>query len=116
MKIGVVEFGGDLTRAFADPIEKEVANVSFVKKRALDLFDVLAFARKLSQDCDQVVMLVELDEEKKTENNAFYEGLAVLEADTGKPIFKLIYLPGEAGEEDAAELSKTFLNYVFGKS
>ncbi|MBI1973800.1 hypothetical protein HYS54_03220 [Candidatus Micrarchaeota archaeon] len=115
MKFGIVEYGQKLSNIVEKEISEEVANCSFVKKQASDLFDLLAFARKLSQETDQVIMLVELEEEQKAQNDAFYNGLAVLEAETGKPIFKLVYQQGEAGEKEARKFARSILEQLFGK-
>ncbi|MBI4214995.1 hypothetical protein HY546_03285 [archaeon] len=115
VKFGIVEFGAKLAQFVEEEISEEVANSSFIIKRVADLFDLLAYARKLSQEVDHLILFAELDEEQKTQNDAFYNGLAVLSADTGKPIFKLIYNAGEAGEREARELAAEILEKLYGK-
>lgn len=113
MKISIIECGGKLAEAFVEIVGKKVEEASFSTKKALDLYDVLAFARKASADADQVVIIAQVDPEAKDQNAAFYNGLAVLEADTGKPIFKLIYSPEENGEALLAEFAQKFINCLF---
>ena len=112
MDIGIVEYGGKLTQVFEDIVSKELIQARFKKKKALDIFDVLAFARKFS-DLDQVVIIAELIRDEKEKNEAFYDGLADLEADTGKNIFKAIYYDDEEGEPVVKELGETFINYLY---
>lgn len=112
MDIGIVEYGGKLTQIFEEAVSKELVQARFKKKKALDIFDVLAFARKFS-DLDQVVIIAELIRDEKEKNEAFYDGLADLEAETGKNIFKAIYYDDEEGEPVVKELAETFVNYLY---
>lgn len=112
MEIGIVEYGGNLSNVFEEIISSKVGQSFFKKKKALDVFDVLAFTKKFI-DMDQVVVIVELKRDEKEENKAFFEALARLEADTGKNIFKAIYYDDEDGKASVEELAEKFVNYLF---
>jgi hypothetical protein len=112
MKIGIVECGGELADVFLNEVSAKVATVDFQKKRALDLFDALAFAKKFAA-LDHVVIIARLDPDEHEQNAAFYEGLAVLEAETGKNIFKCLYRDEDEGGALVKELAETFVNYLF---
>ena len=122
MKVGIVEFGEEnLTEIFIEAVSKDVADISFRRKKALDMFDALALTKQVAsaqeEDAlDQLVLIVELSEEEKDKNDAFYKGLASLEADTGRTIFKCIYMPEEGGESEIKELANTFINHLFKPS
>jgi riboflavin synthase len=109
MKIGIVEHGGGLTEEFQKIISEKIAGVQFVRKKALDLFDVLALARQIGDGCDQLVIIVFMGDEEKEQRPAFYMGLATLEAETGKIIFKHIY----EDESDIKEFAELFINYLY---
>jgi len=110
-----VESGGKVADIFRDIIDKEVANANFKTKKALDPFDVLAFARKFA-NLDHIVIFVQLEKEDKETKEAFLAGLATLEADTGKNIFKCIYYDDEDGEAAAKDTADEFLEYAYGKA
>jgi hypothetical protein len=112
MKIGIVELGGDLGIVFQKAVGPRIETSEFQTKKALDLFDVLAYARKMINS-DQLVIIVRLREEDKDLNNIFYEGLAGLEAETGKNIFKYIYKEDDDVEAGVKELAETFFNSLF---
>lgn len=111
----MVESGKSVSGVFREMVEKDVANASFQTKKALDPYDVLAFAKKFI-NLDHVVIFVELEREKKEENEAFFDGLADLEVDTGKNIFKCIYYDDESGEDTAKVTAEKFLEYAYGKA
>jgi hypothetical protein len=112
MRIGIVECGGDLADIFLKEVSAKLATVDFQKKKALDVFDALAFAKKLA-GLDQLVLIARIDPDQPDQNAAFYEGLAVLEAETGKNIFKCIYTEDDDGEAAVKTLAETFINYLF---
>ena len=112
MKIGIVEYDGGLSEIFEKIVSEKIPEAEFKKKMALDIFDVLAFAKKFV-DMDQLVIIIELKREEKDRSDAFFEGLAKLEADTGKNIFKCIFYDDEEGEPVIKELAETFINYLF---
>lgn len=109
MKIGIVEHEGELAEEFKKIVSEKIAGVQFIKKMALDLFDVLALARQVSDECDQVVIIVFMSDEEKEQRPAFYMGLATLEVETGKIIFKHLY----EDEGDIKEFTETFINYLY---
>jgi len=111
MKVGIIEYGGELNKIFQKEVGEKVETVYFEVKKALDLFDVLAYAKKMAT-LDQLVIIVNKTDEK--ELNAFYDGLAFLEAETGKNIFKCIYDEEENGESLVKELAESFVKNVFG--
>jgi len=113
MRIGIIESGGgDLADVFIREVSAKVATVDYQRKAVLDQFDALAFAKKFST-LDNVVLIVKLDPDQHEQNAAFYEGLAVLEAETGKNIFKCFYTDDEDGEAAVKELATTFVNYLY---
>jgi hypothetical protein len=110
MQIAIVEYGGKLADIFEKTISEKVADAGFEKKRALDLFDVLALARQMA-DREQLVIIAYLDPDEPEQRSAFYDGLATLEADTGKNIFKCLY--SEHGEAEIEKLVEDFINYIY---
>ena len=111
MKVGIIEYGGDLNKIFQDEVAKQIETISFQAKKTLDLLDVLAFAKKMV-DLDQLVIIANTDEISDRELDAFYDGLAVFEAETGKNIFKCIYKEEEGGETLVKELAAAFVKAV----
>ena len=112
MKIGIIEFDGELTGVLQGELSTKIEMVEFESKKALDLLDVLAYAKKLSS-LDQIAIIAQLDEDNKTMSNIFLSGLATLEAETGKNIFKCLYEEHEDGEAKVKELAETMFNYMF---
>jgi hypothetical protein len=112
VKIGIIEFGGEFSRIFQKEVEAKIGTATFQTKTALDLFDVLAFARKMVT-FDHVAIIAEISPEEREKNTAFYNGLASLEAETGKNIFKYIYEEGEADEEEIKKFAEKFVNSLF---
>ena len=112
MDIGIVEYGDELSGIFMDEIRKQIADVSFVNKKALDLMDCLAFLKQLANR-EQLILIAEIDKDEDDEIHAFYQALATLEADTGKNIFKYFYEPGESSEEGIKSFAEIFINYLF---
>jgi len=113
MKIAIIEEGGELTAILQEEIAKKAQTATFEVKKALDLFDVLAYGRKMIAS-DHLIIVAQLDTEETELNKVFYSGLAMLEEETGKNIFKCIYTDADDGEEMVRELAETFLNYVLG--
>ena len=114
MKIGIVELGdGKLAGLLKDLLADKIEEADFSVKKALDLFDALAFARQFSLKTDQVVLIAELNPENKDENAAFYNGLAILEEDTGKPVFKSFYSTEQRGEDQVKETAEAIVNYLY---
>lgn len=111
MRVGIIEYGGEFGKVFQEEVAKQIETISFQYKKALDVFDVLAFAKKMS-DLDHVVIIVQKDEGREKELDAFYDGLANLEAETGKNIFKCIYDSDEGGEDAVKELADKFVKAV----
>ena len=112
MRIGIVEVGGELSKVFQSEIAPRIEMAEFETKKALDLFDVLAYTRKMI-GLDQLVLIVHLDSEETELNRVFFQGLATLEGETGKNIFKCFYYEDEEGEPKVKELADTFFNYIF---
>jgi hypothetical protein len=110
MKIGIVEYGGELNKIFQSEVSKNIETADFQVKKALDLFDVLAFARKMS-DLDQLVIIADMEDQEPDVKRVFLQGLATLEEETGKNIFKCLY--EDDGEGQVKELAETFFNYLF---
>lgn len=110
MRVAIVEYGGNLALVFEKIVSEKIANVEFEKKRALDVFDVLAFARQMAEQ-DQIVIIAFIDPEDQGMKTAFYEGLATLEADTGKNIFKCLY--SEDGAAEVEKLAEAFITYIY---
>jgi riboflavin synthase len=112
MRIGIIEYGAELANVFEKEISAKIAGVEVKKKAALDMFDVLAFTKKMV-DFDHLVIIVGMIRENKDVNAAFFDGLAMLETETGKNIFKCIYYEDEDGEALVKELVETFVNYLY---
>lgn len=113
MDLGIVEYGEELTEIFAGEIRKNVADVSIARKRAMDLTDTLAYLKQLSSH-EHLILFAEIDrEEKADEAHAFYQGLAVLEASTGRNIFKYFYGPGDASESGVRNFAEIVVNYIY---
>lgn len=116
MKIALIDVAdntGDYPAVFEEAIRGKAQELSVKKKTALDLLDVIALAKRFSAESDYVAIFVEETDENKARFNAFYEGLAVLEAETGKEIVKCIVKEGEDGEALAKDAAERFINYVF---
>jgi len=111
MNIGIVEMGdGKLAGIFREKVTAEVANVDVSVKKALDLFDVLAFAKQFSGKVDQLIIIVQLNDDEP-DRKAFMEALANLEASTGQPVFKCFYEgDGKAAVESGVE---RFINWLY---
>lgn len=122
MKVGIVEYGEEnLTDIFVEMTSKDIGDISFNRKKVLDAFDALASMKGMASAADedavdQLVLIVELDEEEKDKNDAFYKALANLEVETGRSIFKCIYNPEEGGESEIKDLANTFINHLFKPS
>lgn len=112
MRIGIVESGGDLSKIFQEKVAKKLETATFETKKALDLFDVLAYARRMISS-DQLVIIALLNSEELELNKVFFQGLAMLEGETGKNIFKCFYNEDEDGEAKVRELADTFIEYLF---
>jgi len=112
MRVGIVELGADLSKIFQSEVGLRIETAEFEVKKALDLFDVLAYARKMIND-DQLVLIVQMNSEEADINKVFLQGLASLEGETGKNIFKCFYYEDEDGESKVKELAETFFNYLF---
>jgi len=112
MKIGIVEMGGDLHKVFQAELSGKIETAEFQVKKALDLFDVLAYSRRLISS-DQLVVIVKFSEEEPELKSVFLHGLATLEEETGKNIFKCFYYEDEDAEAKVKELAETFFNYLF---
>lgn len=116
MKIALIDVAdntGDYPAVFEEAIRGKAQELSVKKKTALDMLDVIALAKRFSAESDYVAIFVEETGENKARFGAFYEGLAVLEAETGKEIVKCIVKEGEDGEALAKEAAEKFINYVF---
>lgn len=111
--IDVAQNSGDYPAAFEKVLREKVEELSVTKKTALELLDVLALAKQFSAKSDYVAIFVEETEENKKKFEAFYGGLARLEADTGKVVVKCIVGEGEDGEALALETAEKFVDYVF---
>ena len=112
MRISVVEVGGNLSKIFQESVGKKLETANFETKKALDLFDVLAYSRRMISS-DQLVIIALLNSEESELNKVFFQGLAMLEGETGKNIFKCFYNEDEDGEAKVRELAETFIEYLF---
>ena len=112
MKIGIVEMGADLNKVFQSELAGRIETADFEVKKALDLFDVLAYSRKLINS-DHLVVIVQFSEEEPDLKRIFLQGLATLEEETGKNIFKCFYYEDEDAEEKIKELAEMFYNFLF---
>ncbi|RLG21079.1 hypothetical protein DRN74_03520 [Candidatus Micrarchaeota archaeon] len=112
MDIAIVEYGADLSDFFIKRVEEKIADVSYVKKKALDLLDCLAFLKQLSSH-EHLILIAEIERSETEKIDAFYQGLAVLEAETGKNIFKYFYESDEWSEEGIKNFADMFIDYVF---
>ncbi len=112
MRIGIVESGGNLSKIFQESVSKKMETANFENKKALDLFDVLAYSRRMISS-DQLVIIALLNSEELELNKVFFQGLAMLEEETGKNIFKCFYNEDEDGEAKVRELADTFIEYLF---
>jgi hypothetical protein len=104
--------GGDLHKVFQAELSGKIETAEFQVKKALDLFDVLAYSRRLISS-DQLVVIVKFSEEEPELKSVFLHGLATLEEETGKNIFKCFYYEDEDAEAKVKELAETFFNYLF---
>jgi hypothetical protein len=73
MKIAIVEFGGELAKVLQSELSKKMETSTFETKKSLDLFDVLAYARKMI-DSDQLVLIAQLNPDEKELNTIFMRG------------------------------------------
>ena len=112
MKIGIVEMGGELNKIFQSELAGKIETAEFEVKKALDLFDVLAYSRKLIGS-DHLVVIVQFSEEEPDLKRIFLQGLATLEEETGKNIFKCFYYEDEDSEGKIKELAEMFFNFLF---
>jgi len=112
MKIGIVEMGGDLNKIFQSELAGKLETAEFEVKKALDLFDVLAYSRKLIGS-DHLITIVQFSEEEPDLKRIFLQGLATLEEETGKNIFKCFYYEDEDAEGKIKELAEMFFNFLF---
>ena len=112
MKIGIVEMGGELSKIFQSELVGKLETADFEVKKALDLFDVLAYSRKLINS-DHLVVILQFSEEEPDLKRIFLQGLATLEEETGKNIFKCFYYEDEDAEEKVKELAEMFYNFLF---
>jgi hypothetical protein len=112
MRISIVESGGNLSKVFQESVGRKLETATFEAKKALDLFDVLAYSRRMISS-DQLVIITLLNSEELELNKVFFQGLATLEAETGKNIFKCFYNEDEDGEAKVKELAETFIEYLF---
>lgn len=112
MKIGIVEMGGELNKIFQSELAGKLETAEFEFKKALDMFDVLAYSRKLI-DADHLVVIVQFSEEEPDLKKIFMQGLATLEEETGKNIFKCFYYEDEDADAKIKELAETFFNFLF---
>ena len=112
MKIGIVEMGGDLNKIFQSELAGKLETAEFEVKKALDLFDVLAYSRKLIGS-DHLITIIQFSEEEPDLKRIFLQGLATLEEETGKNIFKCFYYEDEDAEGKIKELAEMFFNFLF---
>ena len=112
MKIGIVEMGGELNKIFQSELAGKIETAEFEVKKALDLFDVLAYSRKLIGS-DHLIVIVQFSEEEPDLKKIFLQGLATLEEETGKNIFKCFYYEDEDSDAKIKELAETFYNFLF---
>ncbi|MEM3411875.1 MAG: hypothetical protein QW735_02795 [archaeon] len=91
MLFTIVIYNADFAKNLANLLVENVANAQVRVKKASDLFDCLALLKQ-SISSDYLILIGEI--EKKYEG-AFYTGLAVLQADTGKSIIKKIFSEDE---------------------
>ena len=115
MRISIVESGGDLSKIFQEKVAKKIETATFETKKALDLFDVLAYSRRMINS-DQLVIIAMLNSEELELNKVFFQGLAMFEGETGKNIFKCFYNEDENGEAKVSDLADTFVEYLFPSS
>ncbi len=111
MEVTIVQHGKEVVQEVMEKVSEEVAKVKFNVKRADDPIDSLAYAKKGSEESDYVMLFVEIPEDKDYLRNSFYNGLAFLEATTGKTILKEIYTDLE--EPDVDEVVKKFIESAF---
>lgn len=111
MELTIIQYGPEVIPEVMEKIKEEIATVKFKTARANDPLDALAFARTASDNSDQIMMFIQIPEEQKHIRNAFYNGLAHLEASTGKTIIKDIYTDIEEPDIEKAvdELVKSTL-------
>ena len=112
MKIGIVEMGGELNKIFQSELAGKIETAEFEVKKAFDLFDVLAYSRKLI-GADHLITIVQFSEEEPDLKRIFLQGLATLEGETGKNIFKCFYYEDEDSEGKIKELAEMFYNVLF---
>lgn len=92
MRIAIVQSGEEnVAQEATEKLEEKLATAEVTSASADDPFDVLAKSKSLLNKNDFLVMIIGLDKDKKEMNTGFYSGLASLQLDTGKTIYKEIY-------------------------
>ncbi|MEM0372565.1 MAG: hypothetical protein QXO69_01855 [archaeon] len=115
MQIGIVDASGEnLADEFERFVHERVEQVVSKKKKALDLFDALALLKQFEK-MDHRVVIAKLVREQEQREEAFFEALANLEANTGKIIFKCVFYEDENSHTAIKHTAEQFLEYVFGK-
>lgn len=114
MKVALIEFSEEpLAEQFQREIIKQADTVDFVYKKASDLLNILAFAKQLGEEVDYIVIIADVSEQK-SENKAFYNGLAEFQVQTGKQVFKLLIEPDEPA--DVIEFANDFIDAAFNRT
>jgi len=112
MEVAIIEATeeGNLNVAFQKEVHAAAEGVNFTVKKASDMFNALAYARKLSAENKILVLICELSKTQE-ENEGFFTGLANFQAETGKRVYKLLFKPDEG--MDIIEFANNFIDAEF---
>lgn len=116
MRIGIVDASGKekIADIFEEYIHDKVEQVVCKKKKALDLFDALALLKQF-EGLDHRLLIVPLIRDDDEKEEAFFEALANLEANSGKIVFKCIYYEDEEPKDKIIEVADEMIEYLFGE-
>lgn len=114
MEVALIEAteDGKLGQEFQKEVHRQAEGVNFTYKKASDLLNALAYAKKLSGENKIIVLICELSR-KKDLNTAFYNALASFQADTGKRVYHLVFEPTEGA--DIIEFANEFIDAEFDR-
>ena len=95
MKIGIIQAGEDILEEVTEELEERIATLEIKTAEAEDPIGAIGKARKLADQVDILIMFVELEKGDEAMRTSFYSGLAQLEAEVTKEIYREIYTDRE---------------------
>lgn len=98
MEIVVIQYGEDVASKVEEELKNRIETAQVKTINSTDPFNALAQAKSHLDKGRDVMMFIETEEDKPGQNTGFYNGLSYLQVETGKKIYKEIYLDTEEPE------------------